>query len=57
MTKWNGFSIRANYAGGFRSPTLKEMYMNFDMAGMQMIYGNPDLKPEKSNNFNLAFEH
>lgn len=38
MTKWKGFSIRANYAGGFRAPTLKEMYMNFDMAGMQMIY-------------------
>ena len=57
MTKWKGFSIRANYAGGFRAPTLKEMYMSFDMAGMQMIYGNPDLKPEKSNNFNLAFEH
>lgn len=31
--------------------------MNFDMAGMQMIYGNPDLKPEKSNNFNIALEH
>ena len=57
MTKWKGFSIRANYAGGFRAPTLKEMYMSFDMAGMQMIYGNPDLKPEKSNNFNLALEH
>ncbi len=57
MTKWKGFSIRANYAGGFRAPTLKEMYMSFDMAGMQMIYGNPDLEPEKSNNFNLALEH
>ena len=57
MTKWKGFSIRANYAGGFRAPTLKEMYMSFDMAGMQMIYGNPDLKPEKSNNFNIALEH
>ena len=57
MTKWKGFSIRANYAGGFRAPTLKEMYMSFDMAGMQMIYGNPDLQPEKSHNFNLALEH
>ena len=57
MTKWDGFSIRANYAGGFRAPTLKEMYMNFDMVGLQMIYGNPDLKAEKSHNFNLAFEH
>ncbi len=57
MGKWTGFSVRANYAGGFRAPTLKEMYMAFDMAGMQMIYGNPDLKAEKSHNFNLAFEH
>ncbi len=57
MFKFSGFSVRASYAGGFRAPTLKEMYMNFDMAGIQMIYGNPDLKPEKSHNFNLALEH
>lgn len=57
MLKFNRFSIRANYAGGFRAPTLKEMYMNFDMAGIQMIYGNPYLKPERSHNFNLALEH
>lgn len=57
MFKFTGFSVRANYAGGFRAPTLKEMYMNFDMAGMQMIYGNPNLKPEKSHNFNVALEH
>lgn len=30
--------------------------MSFDMAGIQMIYGNPDLKPERSQNFNLALE-
>lgn len=57
MFKWTGFSIRASYAGGFRAPTLKEMYMNFDMAGIQMLYGNPDLDPEKSHNFNLTLEH
>lgn len=57
MLKWTGFSVRATYAGGFRAPTLKEMYMNFDMAGIQMIYGNPDLKPEKSHNWNVALEH
>lgn len=57
MTKWKGFSVRANYAGGFRAPSLKEMYMNFDMASIMMIYGNPDLKPERSHNFNLALEH
>lgn len=32
------------------------MYMCFDMAGIQMIYGNPDLKPERSHNFNLSLE-
>ena len=57
MFKLPQFSVRASYAGGFRAPTLKEMHMNFDMAGIQMIYGNPRLKPERSNNFNLAVEH
>lgn len=57
MFKFKRFSVRASYAGGFRAPTLKEMYMNFDMAGIQMIYGNPDLKPEKSHNFNIALEY
>lgn len=56
MFRLKPFSIRASYSGGFRAPTLKEMYMCFDMAGIQMIYGNPDLKPERSHNFNLALE-
>ena len=56
MFKPKPLTIRASYAGGFRAPTLKEMYMNFDMAGIQMIYGNPDLKAEKSQNFNLSLE-
>lgn len=56
MFKLAPLSIRASYSGGFRAPTLKEMYMCFDMAGIQMIYGNPDLKPERSHNFNLALE-
>ncbi len=56
MFKLRPLSIRASYSGGFRAPTLKEMYMSFDMAGIQMIYGNPDLKPERSHNFNVAIE-
>lgn len=56
MFKLKPVTIRASYSGGFRAPTLKEMYMNFDMAGIQMIYGNPDLKPERSHNFNVAIE-
>ena len=51
------FTLRANYASGFRAPTLKEMYMHFDMGNMgYWIIGNPDLEPEKSHNFNLAIE-
>ena len=50
-------TLRANYASGFRAPTLKEMYMHFDMGNMgYLLRGNPDLQPEKSNNFNLAIE-
>ncbi len=31
--------------------------MAADMAGIQMIYSDPDLKPRESHNFNLALEH
>ena len=55
--KFPWMTFRANYASGFRAPTLKEMYMHFDMGNMgYMLRGNPDLKPEKSNNFNIAIE-
>ncbi len=50
-------SLRLNYAKGFRMPTLKELYMDFDMAGIFHIYGNEDLKPETSHNFSLAAQY
>ncbi|SEA63511.1 outer membrane receptor for ferrienterochelin and colicins [Segatella bryantii] len=57
VCKLNRVMLRANYASGFRAPSLKEMYMHFDMGNMgYIIMGNPDLKPEKSNNFNVAAE-
>ena len=31
--------------------------MDFDMAGIFMIYGNPDLRPETSHNFQLSAEY
>ena len=55
--KFPWMTFRANYASGFRAPTLKEMYMHFDMGNMgYMLIGNPNLEPEKSHNFNLAIE-
>lgn len=57
MYKLKNSSLRASYAHGFRAPKLKEMYMNFDMASIFMIYGNSGLRPEKSHNFTLAAEY
>lgn len=56
MYRLGRLALRGSYSGGFRAPTLKEMYMSFDMAGIFMIYGNPDLKPESSHNFQLSGE-
>lgn len=57
MYKIGNCSLRGSYAQGFRSPTLKEMHMNFYMANTMMIYGNPDLEPETSHNFSLSGEY
>ena len=57
MYKVGPCSLRASYADGFRAPTLKEMYMDFYMGNIFMIYGNPDLKPETSHNFSLSAEY
>lgn len=57
MYKIGNCSLRGSYAGGFRAPSLKEMYMVFDMASVFMIYGNPDLKPETSQNLMISTEY
>ena len=50
-------SIRAGYGMGFRAPTLKEKYYNFDMVGIWIVEGNANLKSEVSHNFNLSAEY
>lgn len=57
MWKSGLHSLRASYASGFRAPSLKELYMDFFMGGIFMIYGNPDLKCETNHNFSLTWEH
>lgn len=47
--------IRLNYANGFRAPTLKELYNNFIDVN-HFIVGNPDLKPENSQNLSLSID-
>ena len=50
-------ALRAGYGMGFRAPTLKEKYYNFDMSGIWIVEGNPDLKSEISHNFNVSAEY
>jgi outer membrane receptor for ferrienterochelin and colicins len=48
--------LRASFARGFRAPTLKEMYLQF-IDQNHTIIGNPDLKPEIGNHFELGITH
>lgn len=57
MYRWNdNITLRGGYAGGFRSPTLKELYTDWyhPYGGGFHISGNTGLKVEKSHNFNLS---
>lgn len=50
-------TFRLNYGAGYRSPSIKELYMNWDHFGMFMIYGNTDLKPERNHYVSLSSEY
>lgn len=56
LWRTGNLALRANYAAGFRAPTLKELYMTYDMSGILQVYGNPDLKSETSQNMTLSGE-
>ena len=48
LYKMGFLNFRASAGTGFRSPALKELYMNFDHFGEWYIIGNTELKPEAS---------
>lgn len=54
--------LRLSYARGFRAPSIKELYFDFNDIN-HFIYGNEDLKAEHSNNvnaqlaYNRSFKH
>ena len=52
MYKLKPLTFRTSYSRGFRAPSLKEMWTEWDMGGMNMfiIAGDPNLKPEISDN-------
>lgn len=51
------WSLRANYSMGYRSPSIKELFFNWDHLGMFMIRGNENMRPEKNNYFSLGVEY
>ena len=51
--------VKANWGKGFKAPTISELYMAMHraMGGQTVnVYGNPDLKPEKSTSWDISFE-
>lgn len=51
---WKGV-VRANFGQGYRVPNLKERYYLFDHSSLgYMVIGNPNLRPESSNSFQLG---
>lgn len=49
-------NVRTSYARGFRSPSIKELHYTFVDINHN-ITGNPNLKAEHANNFNLSLHH
>lgn len=51
----NDLTLRAAWSQGFRVPLLQERYVDTTMGQTHTVrVGNPDLKPEKSNNFEIG---
>lgn len=53
------YRLKANIGKGFKAPSLDDMYMEMTKTMGSMVVhvtGNPDLKPEKSNSYELGIE-
>jgi outer membrane receptor protein involved in Fe transport len=53
---WGGFSTTVQYAHGFRDARLSDRFFR-GVTGAGFIIGNPDLEPETSDQFDLAFRY
>jgi len=60
MGSFGPVNIRATYSAGFRAPGLDELYYHYfsvNRGKAQIIFGNNNLSPEKSNYFSLNAEY
>lgn len=49
--------LRASYGQAFRPPAVNDLYWYEDWGGGMGLFGNEDLKPEKSKGYELGLEH
>jgi outer membrane cobalamin receptor len=49
--------LRASYGQAFRAPTVNDLYWYEDWGWGMGLFGNEDLKPEKSRSYELGWEH
>jgi outer membrane receptor for ferrienterochelin and colicins len=51
-------SLRASYGRGFRSPTINELFLDFNHVSIgYVVQGNPNLEPESSHGINVGFDY
>jgi outer membrane receptor for ferrienterochelin and colicins len=50
------FNLRATYAGGFKAPTLKELYYRYEKRG-RLYLGNVNLNPQVSDYYAASVEY
>lgn len=48
------WSVFAQYSQGFSTPDMFSKYFEYDMNGMVQVHGNPDLKPEESDSYEIG---
>ena len=53
----NHWAFRANYSMGYRAPSIKELFFNWDHLGMFQIRGNEELRPEKNHYISFGTEY
>jgi len=50
-------TLRASYGWGFKAPDFRELYLYFENPSVgYLVQGNPDLKPERSQNIAASVE-
>ena len=56
IKKDSGYNYRTSYSVGFRNPSIKERYYQWEDHAGPYILGNPDLKPTKNNYFSISLD-